>query len=58
MVNRWVGILGDYLIGPLELPRIFNEAVYYNVLINTFSDEEPLLQKVEWFLHDSAPPHI
>ncbi|EZA47044.1 hypothetical protein X777_16701 [Ooceraea biroi] len=58
--NVWVGIIGDFLIGPVFLPLRLNGASYLHFL----EDELPLediplmLRNRMWFMHDGAPPHF
>ncbi|EZA59696.1 hypothetical protein X777_16395 [Ooceraea biroi] len=58
--NVWVGIIGDFLIGPVFLPLKLNGASYLHFL----EDELPLediplmLRNRMWFMHDGAPPHF
>jgi hypothetical protein len=61
-LNVWVGIVGDFLIGPVFLPMKLDGASYRRFL----EDELPLLledvplmlRNRMWFMHDGAPAHF
>jgi hypothetical protein len=61
-ISVWVGIVGDYLVGPNIQPyrRTGNE--YQNFLVNelpTVLDDVPVtVRKLMWFMHDGAPTHF
>lgn len=61
-VNVWCGVIGNFLIGPFELPSNLNNQLYLNFLQQNLPgllEEVPLyLRRDMWFLHDGAPPHF
>ncbi|XP_044260986.1 uncharacterized protein LOC123008968 [Tribolium madens] len=60
-INLWAGILGDRIIGPVELPRILNAENYAKLLLHNLEDlldNVPLQHLPQWFQHDSAPAHF
>lgn len=61
-LNVWLGIVGEYLIGPVFLPARLTGEVYRNFLEETlpdFLDDVPLATRIAmWFMHDGAPPHF
>lgn len=61
-LNVWVGIVGDWLIGPVFLPARLTGEVYRNFLEHTlpeFLEDVPLATRNEmWFMHDGAPAHF
>lgn len=61
-INVWIGVVDDYLLGPVELPARLNGADYLHFLQNILPD---LLEDVSlnirqnlWFLHDGCPAHF
>lgn len=61
-LNVWVGIIGDYLIGPFFLPGRLNGNSYRDFLqhdLPTLLEDVPLFLRQEmWFMHDGAPAHF
>lgn len=61
-INIWCGIVGDYLVGPYELPTRLNGESYLNFLENVLPNllEDVLLniRNTMWFMHDGAPAHF
>lgn len=61
-VNVWVGILGNYLIGPYILPNRLNSPIYHAFLrdiLPELMEDIPLeVRRNMWFQHDGAPPHF
>lgn len=61
-VNVWVGIVGDYLIGPYFLPLRLDGNSYRHFLehqLPLLLEEVPLgLRHQIWFMHDGAPAHF
>lgn len=61
-VNVWIGIVGDYLIGPHFLPlRLNGESYLYflqEVLPQLLEDVPIQLRRRSWFMHDGAPAHF
>jgi hypothetical protein len=62
-LNVWAGIVDNYLIGPVFLPRPLNGASYLQFLQNEFqnllADTVPLLVRQRmYFMQDGAPPHF
>lgn len=61
-VNIWVGIVGDFLIGPHFLPPRLNGQEYRHFLefvLPELLEEVPLAgREAMWFMHDGAPPHF
>lgn len=60
-INVWIAVLGNYLLGPVELPDRLNGEHYLNLLQNIVPE---LLEDVDlntlrnlWFLHDGCPAH-
>lgn len=61
-LNVWVGIIGDFLIGPHFLPQRLDGNSYLNFIQNELPN---LLQDIDlarregmWFMHDGAPAHF
>ncbi|KAJ8947616.1 hypothetical protein NQ318_002625, partial [Aromia moschata] len=58
-INIWCGIIGDYLVGPFELPAKLNGQDYLNLLQENLVDilEEVLLdvRANMWYLQDGTP---
>ncbi|EZA54457.1 hypothetical protein X777_05723 [Ooceraea biroi] len=58
--------MGDFLLGPYELPPRLTGAGYLNFLQNQLDqllmdalDDVPLaVRRRTWFMHDGAPPHF
>lgn len=61
-INVWVGVLGNNLIGPVELPNRLNGEAYRNFLENILPDlldVVPLNARQNlWFQHDGCPAHF
>ena len=61
-VNVWVGIIGDYLIGPYFLPRRLNGEAYQQFLqdeLPQLLEDVPLvIRNAMVFMHDGAPAHF
>lgn len=57
-----MGIVDDFLIGPVFLPERLTDEVYRNFLEPTlpqFLDDVPLdTRYAMWFMHDGAPAHF
>lgn len=60
-INTWIGVVGDNLIGPVELPNRLNAETYLHFLENTLPN---LLDNVNlnirgnlWFQQDGCPAH-
>lgn len=60
-INVWCGIVGDYVLGPYELPPRLNGPLYLHFLENvlyTLLDDVPLnVRRNMWFMQDGAPAH-
>lgn len=61
-VNIWCGIIGDFIIGPFQLPTRLNGDQYLQFLnrdlINLLDDVPLNVRQGMWFMHDGAPPHF
>jgi hypothetical protein len=61
-INLWAGLVGNYVIGPFELPHRLNGNSYYEFLTRDLPgllEEVPQqLRRDIWFMHDAAPPHF
>lgn len=61
-VNVWAGILDNYLLGPIFLPKPLNGRNYLDFLRNDFADlmdDVPLnVINTMYFMQDGAPPHF
>lgn len=61
-VNLWAGIIGNQLIGPIEMPNNLNSERYLDFLQNQLAgllDEVPLRSRLGmYFQHDGAPAHF
>lgn len=61
-INVWCGVIGNTLLGPIELPPNLNGESYLNFLNNDLVDllgDLPLqLRRNMWFMQDGAPPHF
>lgn len=61
-VNVWIGIVGDFLIGPHFLPPRLNGQQYRHFLefeLAELLEDVPLAERAGmWFMHDGAPPHF
>lgn len=61
-VNMWAGIIGDHLLGPVELPARLNGQAYLYFLQNTLPvlmEDLPLELRLRmWYQHDGAPAHF
>lgn len=61
-VNVWIGIIGDYLIGPFFLPERLNGESYRRFLediLPILLEDVPIFTRsVMWFMHDGAPAHF
>lgn len=62
LINIWMGIIGNHLIGPYVIDGQLNGEKYLEFLqdhLNNFLEEVPLLVRNNmWFMHDGAPPHF
>jgi hypothetical protein len=60
--NAWVGIKGNYLIGPVFLPPRPNGRSYMHFLereLPALLEDIPLETRHQmWFMHDGAPAHF
>lgn len=60
-INVWVGIIGDFLIGPCILPQRLTGQVYLDFLVNNLQElleDVPYATRLNmWYLHDGAPAH-
>lgn len=60
-LNIWFGIIGDYLLGPCELPQTLNGQQYLyflqNNLVNLLEDIPLDIRAHIWYLQDGAPAH-
>lgn len=60
-VNLWAAIIGDQLIGPIEIPDRLNANLYLNFLqndLNPLFDDVPVnVRHNMYFQHDGAPAH-
>lgn len=61
-VNVWIGVIGDFLIGPHFLPgRLTGEQYrqFIEHVLPELLEDVPLEQRRSmWFMHDGAPPHF
>ncbi|XP_066257045.1 uncharacterized protein [Euwallacea similis] len=61
-INIWCGVIGDFFIGPFELPANLNGLRYLNFLqgqLNELLEDVPLyLRQNMWFMQDRAAPHF
>lgn len=61
-VNVWIGIVGDFLIGPYFLPPRLNGDQYRRFLEDVLPElleDVPLRERRRlWLMHDGAPPHF
>lgn len=61
-LNVWVGIVGDFLIGPFFLPGRLTGEIYRRFLeedLPTLLEEVPIqLRQQMLFMHDGAPAHF
>lgn len=61
-INVWAGIIGDYIIGPYQLPQRLTGDMYRQFLEETLPvllEEVPLgVRRRMWFMHDGAPAHF
>lgn len=61
-LNVWIGIIGNYLIGPFILPNRLNGPAYRQFLeeeLPLLLEDVPLLVRNRmWFMHDGAPAHF
>ena len=61
-LNVWVGIIGDFLIGPFFLPPRHNGDTYRHFLENELPvllKDVPIMTRNQiWFMHDDAPAHF
>ncbi|KAJ8937688.1 hypothetical protein NQ318_015796 [Aromia moschata] len=60
-INIWVGMLGNNVLGAVELPSNLNSVNYFDFLKNGLPDlldDVPLQDGVNmWFMQDGAAPH-
>lgn len=61
-INVWCGIIGDNVLGPVELPNRLNGASYLQFLRNNLDDllnnANNINRRQMWFMQDGAPPHF
>ena len=61
-VNLWAGMVGNQLIGPIEIPVRLNSEIYLNFLQNQLGElleDVPLEVRLGlYFQHDGAPAHF
>ena len=61
-INVWAGCIGDYLLGPVVLPRRLTGQTYLDFLQNMLPlllEDVPLgLRQAMWLMHDGAPAHF
>lgn len=61
-INVWAGIIGNFIVGPVILPRRLTGENYLDFLQNTLPElleDLPLqLRRDMWFMQDGAPPHF
>lgn len=61
-INVWVGIIGEFIVGPLRLPDRLNGDSYLRFLqqnLPELLEDLPLnLRRNTFFMHDGAPPHF
>lgn len=61
-INVWAGIIGNCMIGPIELPQRLNGDSYLLFLRETLPpllENIPLITRMSMFyMHDGAPPHF
>lgn len=62
LINIWMGIIGNHLIGPFIIDGRLNGVNYLQFLqeeLNNLLEEVPLqIRNNMWFMHDGAPPHF
>lgn len=60
-INVWAGVVGNCLLGPIELPQRLNGPHYLDFIQNTLpqllEDVDLATRREMWFMHDGAPPH-
>lgn len=59
-INVWAAIVGDELIGPVELPNRVTAEVYCHFLQDTLPNllkDVPLNVRGMWFMQDGHPAH-
>jgi hypothetical protein len=60
--NVWIGIIGNYLIGPHFLPLRLDGNTYQHFLqheLPQLMEDVPIGQRINsWFMHDGAPAHF
>lgn len=61
-INVWIGVIGNQLLGPVELPSRLTGQEYLNFLQNVLPDlidDVPLMIRNNlWFMHDGCPAHF
>jgi hypothetical protein len=61
-INIWCGIVGNYVLGPCELPPNLNGASYLNFLryqmVDLFDDVSLNFRQNMYFMQDGAPAHF
>lgn len=61
-VNLWAGMIGNQLVGPIEIPTNLNSVRYLEFLQNELAgllEDVPLASRVGmYFQHDGAPAHF
>jgi hypothetical protein len=62
MINVWMGLIGNCLIGPYIIDGTLNAHKYLTFLqeyLNPLLEEVPLhIRNDMWLMHDGAPPHF
>jgi hypothetical protein len=60
-INVWAGIIGDFLLGPYELPPRLSGASYLQFISEQLpqlpDDVSLATRQTMWVLHDGAPAH-
>lgn len=61
-LNVWIGIIGNFIVGPVILPQRLTGNIYLQFLQNTLPDlldDLPIQLRINmWYMHDGAPPHF
>lgn len=62
IINVWMGLVGNYLVGPYIIDGTLNGQKYLEFLqehLNPLLEEVPLdTRNNMWLMHDGAPPHF
>jgi hypothetical protein len=56
-INVWMGISGNFLIVPYELPPLLSGASYLHFLMEELP-QLPTMQQIMWFMNAGAPAHF